>query len=257
MQLPNHSSVEAIYGEPETLSAVKLVTLAPELEGSIELIRNLTKQLGIVVSLGHSAADFDTGRAGLRAGAKTLTHVFNAMNPLHHRTPGLAGLVSATEAPYYSLIADGIHLHPAMLTIAFRSNPEKCILITDSIEMAGLPDGVYPGHAQIPRPQRKSGNKVTIDGTDTLIGSCSSIDECVRNLKNWSGCNLSEAVRCASENITNLMNIEDRGLIQSGRRADFVALDHEGNVLQTWIQGVQAYERHSSTDNADKKVGVA
>ena len=243
MQNPADSTAKEIYGGPENLSVIKLVTMAPELEGSMPLIKTLTKQHGIVVSLGHSSSDFDTGILGLEAGARTLTHVFNAMNPLHHRTPGLAGLIASPSTPFYSLIADGIHLHPATLTVAFRSNPEKCILITDSIEMAGMPDGVYPGHAQIPHPQRKQGNKITIDGTDTLIGSCSSIDDCVRNLKRWSGCSLPEAVRCASENIADLMNISDRGVLEAGRRADFVILSDDGEVLQTWKKGVQVFER--------------
>ena len=243
MQIPIHSTLEEIYGDSRSFSAIKLVTLAPELEGSTQLIETLTKQHGIVVSLGHSSSDYDTGILGLEAGARTLTHVFNAMNSLHHRTPGLAGLISSPKAPFYSLIADGIHLHPAILTMAFRSNPEKCILITDSIEMAGLPDGVYPGHAQIPHPQRKQGNKITIDGTDTLIGSCSSIDECVRNLKQWSGCSLAEAVRCASENIANLMGISDRGILEQGRLGDFVIMNDQGDVLQTWKRGVQIYGR--------------
>ena len=245
MQIPNQSTFKEIYGGPEISSAVKLVTLAPELAGSLQLIETLTKQHGIIVSLGHSSSDFDTGVLGLEAGAKTLTHVFNAMNPLHHRTPGLAGLISSPGAPFFSLIADGIHLHPATLAMAFRSNPEKCILITDSIEMAGMPDGVYPGHAQIPHPQRKQGNKITIEGTDTLIGSCSSIDECVRNLKRWGGCSLAAAVRCASENIADMMSIPDRGIIEEGRRADFVVLNDEGEVLQTWKKGVQLFLRDS------------
>ena len=245
MQIPSQSTPEVIYGNSQNLSAIKLVTLAPELQGSMQLIETLTKEHGIVVSLGHSSSDFDTGKLGLEAGARTLTHVFNAMNPLHHRTPGLAGLIASSKAPFFSLIADGIHLHPATLTMAFRSNPEKCILITDSIEMAGMPDGIYPGHAQIPHPQRKQGNKITIDGTSTLIGSCSSIDECVQNLKRWSGCSLPEAVRCASENIVDLMNISDRGRLEEGRRGDFVVLNDQGDVLQTWKKGVQLFERKS------------
>ena len=205
MKVPGQTTIQDAYGDAETRSAIKLVTIAPELEGSEEQIRCLSKQENVVVSIGHSAADFDTGLAAIKAGAKALTHVFNAMSPLHHRSPGLAGLVASPEAPYFSLIADGIHLHPATLTMAFRSNPQRCILITDSVEMAGMPDGIYPGHAQVPHPQRKTGNKVTIDGTDTLVGSCSGLDECVRNLWHWSGCNLPEAVRCATENVAGLM----------------------------------------------------
>ena len=242
MQTPDLASTEEIYGGHASTSSVRMVTLAPELQGSSTLIKSLTNDHGIIVSLGHSSADYDTGIAALKAGAKTLTHVFNAMNPLNHRLPGLAGLMSSPGSPYYSIIPDGIHLHPATVTLAYRTNPQRCILITDSIEMAGMPDGVYPGHAQIPHPQRKEGNKVTIDGTDTLIGSCISLDECVRNLKRWSGCSLAEAIRCVTENVANLMGLNDRGVLEPGRRADLVVLDEQGNVQETWIRGVKVYE---------------
>ncbi|KAL8830661.1 MAG: hypothetical protein Q9170_005634, partial [Blastenia crenularia] len=210
MQIPSNSSLNQIYGE---LSAIKLITVAPELPGSNSMINDLTHSTDIRVSLGHSTASFEIGLSALKSGATCLTHVFNAMEPLHHRSPGLAGLMAlpspppssssetketeekekGPEPPYFSLIPDGIHLHPSTLTLAFRSSPQKCILITDSIELAGLPDGLYPGNAQIPHQQRKVGNRVTIEGTDTLIGSCCGIDECVRNLVGWSGCGLAEA----------------------------------------------------------------
>ncbi|KAI9718204.1 MAG: hypothetical protein M1812_004194 [Candelaria pacifica] len=239
---PNTSSLASTYGPQNLITSIKFLTLAPELPDSNNLISTLSTDYKIVTSLGHSAADYPTGLAALEAGARSLTHIFNAMNPLHHRNPGLAGLISSTAAPYFSVIPDGIHLHPATLTVAFRANPDRCILITDSIELAGLPDGIYPGHAQIPGPQRKEGNKVTIDGTDTLIGSCCSLDECVRNLVQWSGCTLAQAVKCVTENIAGLMGEGDRGVLEAGRRADFVILDDRGIVLQTWIGGKKVYD---------------
>lgn len=242
MQNPAESSIGAVYGDDEALSAVKMVTLAPELWNSQHLIQDLV-QRGIIVSLGHSAADYDTGTRALGSGAEMITHVFNAMNPFSHRSPGIAGLISSSEAPYFSIIADGVHLHPATVTLAFRAKLSNCILISDAIEMAGLPDGVYPGHAQIPHTQRKVGNRVTIEGTDTLIGSCSSVAECVRNLKAWSGCSLAEAVCCASQNISSLMKDEERGLIEEGRKADFVVLSDRGDVQETWMMGTKLYER--------------
>ncbi|KAL8672752.1 MAG: hypothetical protein Q9168_002806 [Polycauliona sp. 1 TL-2023] len=242
-KVPSQTSIEQLYGDNDSVSAIKMVTLAPELAGSTALISELTQEHNIRVSLGHSAADFDTGLAALKAGATTMTHVFNAMNPLHHRSPGLAGLMASAESPYFSVIADGIHLHAATLAMAFRANPQKCILITDSVEMAGLADGLYPGHAQIPHQQRKEGNRVTIEGSETLIGSCSSLDECIRNLRQWSGCSLAQAVQCATENIASMMGLEDRGMIEVGKLADFVVLDDTGQVLETWIGGKAVYQR--------------
>lgn len=237
-----------VYGPVASSSdTLKLVTLAPELEGSSALIRDLTSK-GIKVSLGHSTASYDQGLAAVSAGATCLTHTLNAMAPLHHRDPGLAGLVGAapsttSEAPYFSIISDGNHLHPSVATMLFRSNPAKCIVITDSIELAGLDDGTYPGHAQIPHKQTKTGSKVTIEGTDTLIGGCASLQECIQNLMKWSGCNVAQAVRCVTENVADLMGDKTRGKLESGRRADFVVLDDDGNVLQTWIAGKKVWEK--------------
>lgn len=220
-----------------------MITIAPELPGAISLISDIVSDdPRMVVSLGHSSADYNTGIEAVRVGAKALTHVFNAMEPLHHRNPGLAGLMSSGQV-HYSVIPDGIHLHPATLSLAFHVNPSKCILITDSIELAGLPNGVYPGHAQIPHSQRKEGNKVTIDGTDTLIGSCSNLDECVINLVRFTDCGLSEAARCVTENVANLMGESKRGRLEPGRRADFTVMDREGEVLQTWVAGRKVFQR--------------
>lgn len=238
---PASTTAESLYGASNLASTVKLVTLAPELKGSSALIKDLTNR-NIRVSLGHSTADYDTGIQALSAGANALTHVFNAMPPLHHREPGLAGLISSPQAPYFSIIADSIHLHPSTVSMAYRTNPNKAILITDAIEMAGLPDGVYPGNAQIAHKQEKKGNRVVLEGTETLIGSCCGLDECVRNLVKFSGCELAEAVRCVTENVAEMMGLEDRGRLVEGRRADFVVLNDEGEVLQTWIAGKMAWD---------------
>lgn len=229
----------------ESNRVIKLVTLAPELSGSSALIRELVSK-DIRVSLGHSTASFDQGLAALDAGASCLTHTLNAMGPLHHRDPGLAGLVTGAppeQRPYFSLIADGNHLHPAVAALLFRADPARCVLVTDSIELAGLPDGTYPGHAQIPHRQTKRGSRVVVEGTDTLIGGCASLQECVQNLMRWSGCSVAEAVRCVTENVANLMGDPTRGKLEPGLRADFVILDDEANVLQTWVGGKKVWER--------------
>ena len=202
------------------------------------------------MSLGHSNASYSDGLEAVKAGASCLTHTLNAMAPLHHRDPGLAGLVTAAPAtthtsPYFSLIADGHHLHPAVATMLFRANPAKCILITDSIELAGLSDGTYPGHSQIQSQQTKKGIRVVIEGTETLIGSCIGLSECASNLRQWSGCGIAEAVRCVTENIADFMGETERGKLEEGRLADLVVLDDsEGlEVVSTWISGSRVWSR--------------
>ncbi|KAG8630650.1 hypothetical protein KVT40_002269 [Elsinoe batatas] len=244
---PDQSPAE-VYGPDGTSSdTLKLVTVAPELPNATSLVKKLVDQ-GTKVSLGHSAASFDQGLDAVKVGASCLTHTLNAMAPLHHRDPGLAGLVTVpstdeASSPYFSMIPDGNHLHPSVVAMLYRANPDKAIVITDSIEMAGLDDGIYPGHAQIPHQQRKVGSRVTIDGTETLIGGCASLQECVRNLMSWTGCNVAEAVKTVTENVAGFMGLEDRGKLEAGRRADFVVLNDEGEVLQTWLAGIKVWEK--------------
>lgn len=178
-----------------------------------------------------------------------MTHTMNCMTPLHHRNPGLAGLITLPEdgeeegvkPPYYSILADGIHVHPTVATLLYRAAPQRAILISDSIELAGLPDGTYPGNAQIHGNQVKAGAVATIEGTDTLIGAVSTVNEGVKNLIKWSACNVAEAVRCVTENVADMMGVLDRGVLVEGRRGDFVVLDDEGTVLETWVAGKQVW----------------
>ncbi|KIW15713.1 N-acetylglucosamine-6-phosphate deacetylase [Exophiala spinifera] len=246
LQIPAEMSLSELYGDANLKGPIKLITMAPELPGSTALIGQLQEEYPhIVISLGHSAATYDEGVAAVQIGARALTHVFNAMNPLHHRDPGLAGLM-ATGKCYFSIIPDGIHLHPAVLTMCMRTDPQKCVFITDSIELAGLLDGVHPGHGQIPGNQYKQGNKVTIEGTNTLIGSCCTVDDCVRNAVAFSGCNLAEAVQCVTENIADMMGENKRGKLEPGRRADFVILNKDGFVQETWMSGNRVWPVVSS-----------
>lgn len=241
MFIPLTTTLESIYGPQNLASSIKIVTLAPELPGALEHIKTLTQKYGIHVSMGHSAASHEEGKAGMEAGASLITHTFNAMNSLHHREPGLPGLISSPNPPYFSIIADSIHLHPRIVGMAYRSSPSHCILITDSIELSGLKDGTYPGHAQIPFRQVKEGNKVTIEGTDTLIGTCIGLHECVRNLMAWAEIGIEEAVRCVTENVADAMGLRDRGRLEVGMRGDFVLLGEDGGVRETWVLGEKIF----------------
>ncbi|CAD6442385.1 25a5471b-935b-4e5c-a80b-af9979e632f7 [Sclerotinia trifoliorum] len=240
LHIPESSSLETVYGEHNLCTAIKLVTMAPELPGASKLISLLSHLYGIKVSMGHSAASYDEGLAGIKAGANLLTHTFNAMNPLHHREPGLAGIISSGTV-YFSLIADAIHLHPSIISLAYHSCPNKAILITDSVELSGLPDGLYPGHAQIPKPQLKTGNKVTISGTETLVGTCITLDECVRNLKEWAKIPIQKAIMTVTENVADAMDLKYRGKLEGGRRGDFVVMNEWGVVRETWILGKKVW----------------
>lgn len=239
---PDAALLSDVYGNiADDNKTLKLVTIAPELPGSCALTSALVER-GIRVSLGHSNASYTDGIEAVKAGANCLTHTLNAMAPLHHRDPGLAGLVTTAPAtthisPFFSIIADGHHLHPSVVTMLFRANPAKCILITDSIELAGLPDGTYPGHAQVSSNQTKKGTRVVIEGTETLIGSCIGMWQCVDNLIKWSGCSTAEAARCATENIADFMGEAERGKLEQGRLADLVVLDDSNGleVVKTWI----------------------
>lgn len=226
------------------------MTLAPELPASEPLIKTLISS-GIKVSMGHSTASYSDGLSGLKAGATCLTHTLNAMPSLTSRAPGLAGLISLPQryqpqAPYYTIISDGEHLHPATVSLLYRSNPERSILVTDSIELASLPDGTYSGHSQIPFQQTKSGTRATIAGTDTLIGGCIPLQHCMRNLMEWSGCDLAQAVGTVTQNVAAFMGIDGvggRGILREGRRADLCVLNESGEVLQTWVAGRKVWDK--------------
>ena len=242
---PGDRSPEALYSSTALSSTIKLITVAPEVPSiTPHLITDLTRTYpSLRVSLGHSTAPYSIGHAALTAGATSLTHLFNAMPPLHHRNPGLAGLISSGKC-FYSIIADGVHVHPSLLTLAQRTDPARCIVISDGTELTGLPDGVYPGNAQVgqTRKQRKEGNSVYFDETpETLVGSAITLDECVRVMVREAGVSLAEAVRCVTENVAAMMGEGKRGVLEPGRKADFVVLDWEGNVRETWVQGERVY----------------
>ena len=134
-------SILACYG---SLEHVKLVTIAPELEGSLETIQYLHNH-GVVVSMGHTAAHINLAIDAVSAGATLITHLFNAMTPFHHRDPGVIGILGMPdeEAPFFSIIVDGIHSHPYAVRFAQKAHGSKCVLITDAVPAMGLPDGHY------------------------------------------------------------------------------------------------------------------
>ena len=160
---------------------IKKITVAPELPGMYNTIRDLAPRYGIICSLGHSSATYEQGLEGVRAGATMLTHLYNAMEPFLHRNPGLVGLIGAPESdlpttrgktsrPFFGIITDDIHVHPSCVRAAWATHEDGCIITTDGTSATGmsLPDGVYeskPGRRVV-----KSGRKLFLEGTDTIAG---------------------------------------------------------------------------------------
>ncbi|HEX5149255.1 MAG TPA: N-acetylglucosamine-6-phosphate deacetylase [Candidatus Limnocylindrales bacterium] len=203
------------------LDGLRLVTIAPELPGALDLIGWLHER-GIATSMGHSAADFDQARAGFAAGGTSTTHLFNAMTGVDHHAPGLAVAALGDDAAYVELIADGEHVHPSLWPIITRTKPaDRVMLVSDAISLAGMGDGrASIGGLAV----EVVGQRVTLVGTTTLAGSVIALDAAVRNLVQ-SGASLPYAVAAAGRNPLAMLGVTDRGRLEAGQRADLVQLD--------------------------------
>ncbi|KAH9925925.1 Metallo-dependent hydrolase [Epithele typhae] len=246
---------------------VRVITAAPEVDGVMVSIPELARR-GVVFSIGHSIATTALATAAVQGGARLITHLFNAMPQLHHRDPSIIGLLGASphlsspseltdlgltkgkvaemsfERPFYELIVDGIHSHPNSVRLAYSSYPDGCVLITDAMKILDphLPDGVHPWRDG--KNFVKAGDKLYLEGTDTLAGSVVSLDKCVRNFSRFTGCSLGEAIRCATYNPARCLGIEARkGTLRPGADADLVVLDRKGRVQSTWVAGREVWTR--------------
>jgi N-acetylglucosamine-6-phosphate deacetylase len=227
---------------PETLErlveGLQLTTIAPELPGATDLIGWLRAN-GVAISIGHSAAVVKEAQAGYAAGARSTTHLFNAMTGVDHHAPGVAVAALLDDAAYVELIADGIHVHPALWPLIMRLKPrDRLLLVSDAIALAGTGDGV----GRIGRLEVEvAGGRATLAGTSTLAGSVIALDTAVRNLV-AHGVSLPDAVVAASRNPLELLGIVDRGRIAVGQRADIVELGDDLEVRRvmrggTWVIG--------------------
>ena len=205
---------------------IRLVTMAPNMEGALEFIKEVKNET--VISLGHSSTDYETAKTAFAAGASHVTHLFNAMSPFGHRTPGLIGAAAETDACMAELICDGIHVHESMVQAAFKLFPDRIVLISDSIRAAGMEDGVYElGGQQV----TVSGNKALLsDGT--IAGSVTNLYDCMRNAVSY-GIPLEEAIAAATMNPAKSIGIfKDTGSLTPGKRADVILTDKNLNLLQ-------------------------
>ncbi len=232
LQKPDVRQMERLYRAAGGM--VRILTIAPELEGAEEVIRTFAPLCA--VSLGHTACDYETACRAFSWGADSVTHLFNAMSGLCHREPGAAAAALEDSRCMAELICDGVHVHPAMVRLVYRLLTEKrLVLVSDSLRAAGMPDGVYMLGGQEVEVRGKYG---FLKGTDTLAGSVSDLMDCVRAAVKEAGMDLAAAVRCASENPARYARIFDRcGSITPGKRGDLVLLDRELQVKAVYVGG--------------------
>ena len=211
---------------------VRIVTLAPELPNATQAIRALNG-VGITVSAGHSNATFDEAIKGFDNGIKWGTHLFNAMSGLHHRDPGLAGALLSSSTPC-GLIVDGVHVHPAMVKLAYQAKGvDGLCLVTDAQAAMGTSK----------RSSQIGDRKTFADDTSvrladgTLAGSILKMDQAVRNMIKFSGCTLAEAINMASRTPANLLGLNHKGRIAEGCDADLVILDKNLHAQKTFVAG--------------------
>ena len=218
-------------------NTVRKVTVAPEVDPDFRLIRTAVA-LGIHVSLGHSDATDEQTRAAVDAGARQITHTFNAMSPLHQREPGLLGIALTDDRVYTEVIADGVHVHPTILKLLLQAKGvDRTVLVTDGSSATGMPDGKY-------RLGSKSilvRNGVCRDEAGNLAGSTLTLDRAVRNLLDCLDVPLHEALIAASATPARCMGIENKGVLQPGADADLVFFDRDLRVLQTMVAGRIVY----------------
>jgi N-acetylglucosamine-6-phosphate deacetylase len=211
---------------------LRMVTLAPELDGAGALIASLRGQ-GVIVAMGHSDASYEQAHAAIRAGANHATHLFNAMPSLHHRAPGLVGAALEAGIPC-ELINDGLHVHPAVVGLVTRmiSCP---VLVTDAIDASGVGDGTFVLGGQEVRVHE---GEARLTSTESLAGSTLTMSEALRRAARHSGLSIEQATAAAAANPARVLGLEtSTGAIAPGRRADLVVLDDDLQVTAVMAGG--------------------
>ena len=216
---------------------VKLMTVAPEVDGALPFIREAAR-LGVAVSMGHTAATAAQALMGFDAGVTHATHTFNAMPPLNHREPGAVGAALTDDRVYCELIADTFHVNPMLFGLMARQKGEGLVLITDSIQVAHLPDG----------PHDQTGQTVIVDGIrcrfpdGTIAGSSLTMDLAVRNFRAHTGLPLYQVVNMAALYPARSVGADAaKGSLEAGKDADILITDGDFNVRRTYARGACVY----------------
>jgi len=218
---------------------VGILTIAPELDGAIDLIRDLVRH-GHHVSLGHSGATYEEALAGIEAGARQATHLFNRMPPINHRKPGLAGAVLGSEEITAEVVCDGVHVHPSMVRLALSAKrPSHFMAITDGTAGTGLPRGSRTTIGG--RPITVGDAALLDDGT--LAGSVLTMDRAFKLLVETMGVGIVDAATICASTPARAMGLQGLGTIATGAVADLVVLDRALNVVNTFIAGKLVHSR--------------
>lgn len=219
---------------------LRLMTFAPEVVNAEALVSAAVAR-GVTVSVGHSDADYDIASAAFMAGASHVTHAFNAMRPFHHRDPGVVGAALDSPNVTAEVIADGVHVHPATVTVLVKAfTPDRLTLITDGVPAAGVSGGTFHlGNEEA----TLVGDRVLLpDGT--IAGSAATMAGIVRNVVRWGVADLPDAVRMASTTPARVIGSSERkGRLAPGYDADIIALDGDLVVAMTWVGGRLVYTR--------------
>ncbi len=219
---------------------LKIMTIAPELDGGLDIIKRIAGS-GKIASFGHSNATYEETLKGIGAGISHVTHLFNAMPSLHHRTPGPLLAIFKTEKLSVQVIPDGVHIHPRILKFTFELiDGDRCIPITDGMRDMGLPDGVYVYNGV--KYESKNGTSRYFDGT--LIGTSLGLIQLLLRLMEFTNCSLDYAIKTVTENPARALGIDDRkGTIAVGKDADLVILDHDYSIWSTVAGGKVVFKK--------------
>jgi len=233
------AEVEAMQEAAE--GNIRLVSVAPDEDGGMTFIKGL-REMGIVASIAHTDADYETILRAVEAGATYATHTYNGMRGLHHRAPGVVGAVLTADEVFAELIADGVHVHPAAMDILVRcKGRDKVVLVTDNSAMAGMPDGIYEGFGG-QRIEKKKGVLRSLD-TGSIAGSAMTFNQDVRNMVRLVGIPLPWALQMASLNPARALGLDThKGSLEVGKDADLVVIDEDINIYLTMVQGRIVYQ---------------
>lgn len=220
-----------------------VISLAPEISNNRRFIPQL-KESGFVVAIGHSNATYEQALQSFEEGISHATHLFNAMSGFGHREPGVVGAVLDSDGISAELIADGIHVHPAALRLAVAMKGTKRLcLVTDSLKASGVGDGFFRwGNMEID----VKGSRATIKESDVLAGSVLTLNQAVKNMIDWTGISISQAVNMASLNPAAVLELEGEiGSIQQGKTANISVIDQKFEVIETILRGRSVYMKES------------